>query len=270
MNTADEQQVAGVIACLHSSGGSGGQWNALREYIGDRVDILTPDLIGYGDTEFQFGDSLCLEDEVARVVEPIRAVRGRVHLVGHSYGGAVATHVALRHPDLVASLTVYEPVLFSLLHRQDRVAVVAGEVQRVADSITSQLDTIYGRWQGARDFINYWFGHDAWSHLDNRQHARLASLMPKVAAEFRALMHAGTAVESLAALQMPVRLFCGATTRESTRQIASVFAEHTPRAELRWLRGLGHMAPVTHADIVNPLIVGHVVDGRSADEAAVA
>jgi len=40
---------------------------------------------------------------------------GPVHLVGISYGGLVATLVALEHPDVVRSLTVLEPGLVSLL-----------------------------------------------------------------------------------------------------------------------------------------------------------
>lgn len=36
---------------------------------------------------------------------------GQVHMVGHSFGGAGAATHALHHPDRVASLTLYEPVL---------------------------------------------------------------------------------------------------------------------------------------------------------------
>jgi pimeloyl-ACP methyl ester carboxylesterase len=270
MTTGNISESVRTIACLHSSGGSGRQWNALRQHVGDRFNVLTPNLIGYGDSRFRFGESLLLEDEVTAIVHHIRGAGGKAHLVGHSYGGAVATHVALSHPDMVASLTVYEPVLFSLLHGSDSTSISTGEIYRTADSIASQLDTIYGRWQGARDFINYWSGHDAWSQFANRQRARLASLMPKVAAEFHALMGAGTTVGALARLQMPVRLFCGSTTRNPVRHIVDVFAEHAPGVELQLLDGLGHMAPVTHPDVVNPLIVSHIIDERSAREAAVA
>lgn len=49
--------------------------------------------------------------------------RGVVHLVGHSLGGAVASLIALRQPDVVASLTLFAPGGFGpeidhrLLHR---------------------------------------------------------------------------------------------------------------------------------------------------------
>jgi pimeloyl-ACP methyl ester carboxylesterase len=269
MLATDTENTVRTVACLHSSGSSGRQWNALRDYIGERRDVLTPNLAGYGDALFEYGESLRMEDEVESVAEHIMAAGGKAHLVGHSYGGAVAAHVALWRPELVASLTLYEPVLFSLLYHEDRTAISAGEVERVAHSVRSQLDSIYGRWQGARDFVNYWSGRDAWRHLEDHQHARLASQMPKVAAEFAALVEIGTSAEDLSALSMPVRLFCGAATRKSVRQIMEELARAVPGAELHWFDGLGHMGPVTHPDIVNPKFLDHIVD-NVVEEAAVA
>jgi non-heme chloroperoxidase len=57
---------------------------------------------------------------VARQVEDLAALIkrlsvGPVHLVGHSYGGALALSLALQHPELLRSLVVAEPVVFSVL-----------------------------------------------------------------------------------------------------------------------------------------------------------
>ena len=46
----------------------------------------------------------------------IRALNlGSVHLVGHSYGGFICAYVAKDHPELVRSLTLIEPPIFSFL-----------------------------------------------------------------------------------------------------------------------------------------------------------
>ena len=40
---------------------------------------------------------------------------GPVHLIGHSYGGSIALHITLDHPELVRTLTLIEPPVISLL-----------------------------------------------------------------------------------------------------------------------------------------------------------
>jgi pimeloyl-ACP methyl ester carboxylesterase len=259
-----------TIACLHSSGASGRQWNMLREYVGERFDVLTPNLIGYGREPFGQGSPLSIRQEVDAIVAQIDAGGGKAHLVGHSYGGAIATHLALWHPERVASLTIYEPVMFSMLYADNAASAEVQEVERVADSIIYQLDSVYGRYQGARDFINYWSGGDAWHGMEGRQHARFASLMPKIAAEFRALADVGTFARSLADIRVPVRLFSGSATRNSTRRIVELFTQAAPWIEAHELEGLGHMGPITHPFRVNPLVVDHIVQSSFVEEAAAA
>lgn len=259
-----------TIVCLHSSGSSGRQWTMLREYVGEHFDVLTPNLIGYGKDQFGQGTALTLRDEVDAVMAQIDAAGGKAHLVGHSYGGAVATCIALWYPERVASLTIYEPVLFSMLYDDDSASAEVQEFERVADSIRLQLDSVYGRYQGARDFINYWSGGDAWKGMAGQQHARFASQMPKVAAEFRALAGAGISAADLAELRVPVRLFCGSATRSSARRIVELYAGSAPLVELHRLEGLGHMGPVTHPFLVNPQIVDHIVANLPVEEAKVA
>jgi pimeloyl-ACP methyl ester carboxylesterase len=85
-----------------------------------RFRTLAVDLYGCERSPDWPGDQpLSLADEVA-LLEPVLAATGaRFHLIGHSYGGGVALKVALAHPGWLASLVVFEPVLFSLLMAQD-------------------------------------------------------------------------------------------------------------------------------------------------------
>ena len=52
-------------------------------------------------------------DDLATFVTSLNA--GPVHLIGRSYGGGVATNMALKNPALVRTLTVHEPALLSVL-----------------------------------------------------------------------------------------------------------------------------------------------------------
>jgi pimeloyl-ACP methyl ester carboxylesterase len=62
------------------------------------------------------GKQYSAETHAADLAAFITALKaGPVHLVGLSYGGLVAAMLALKHPDLIRTLTLAEPAAFSLL-----------------------------------------------------------------------------------------------------------------------------------------------------------
>lgn len=243
------------ILCLHSSGSNGGQWRQLRDTIGHRAAVMTPDLIGYGKDRFDLGDPLTIAREVESIATLLQASGEPVHLVGHSYGGAVATHLALWHPELVASLVVYEPVLFALLAERHRESSAFTEIEDLALSMMGQVDCEHGRRRAAREFVNYWAEGDAWQSMENRQRERFAALTPKIAAEFHALVGVGTSASEIAGLEMPVHLICGERTRRPARRVVDLFAAALPTARTDVLGGLNHLAPISHPARVNDLII---------------
>jgi pimeloyl-ACP methyl ester carboxylesterase len=267
MNSHDKNQKATVV-CLHSSMSHGGQWRALVNRLENDFNVLTPNLLGYSGANDDFDRQLRLEDEVAAVMRQIETIDGPVHLVGHSFGGAVSLRLASMYPQRIASLTLYEPVWFSLLFEDGISDAETMEVDRIQKSLAS--DTQFGRLRGAQEFIDYWAGGDGWSYLSAQQQDRLASLSCKVAAEFGALMAAGPATQELRKLDIPVRLLCGTNTRSSARRISELLAEIVPGVEYCRLDGMAHMAPVTNADDVNPLIVDHILANATDDRVAVA
>lgn len=235
---------------LHCSGSSGRQWQPIVAPLAARIECVTPELMGYADGEpWRAGAALALDDEVDRLAEHLYASTQGVHLVGHSYGGAIALQAALRHPHQVASLTLYEPVRFSLLFGSPATGAAAQAVIAFGREI-ERLALAGELMASAERFVDYWSGAGTWAQMKpSRQHA-LAAHMPKIGAEFDALFSDGTPHHAYRRLRMPVRLLAGERSPQPVRLIALRLAARLPNAELIALPGLGHMGPVTHPDVV--------------------
>ena len=96
-----------TLICLHSSGSTGGQWAALRSQLETKLRVLTPDLHGHGAAPAWNGsDDDIVAADADKVAHLAQSVPGDIHLVGHSYGGAIALRVALYHPGSVTSVAV--------------------------------------------------------------------------------------------------------------------------------------------------------------------
>ena len=87
------------VVLLHGSASSSGQWRALAERREGRFRVLAPDLHGHGGSDPWPGPApLALDDDAAIVAALAEREGEPVHLVGHSYGAAVAAAPARGHP----------------------------------------------------------------------------------------------------------------------------------------------------------------------------
>jgi len=244
-----------TVVLLHSSGSSSRQWSALIERLSPRYDVRAVDLHGHGAQPAWPGRRpLALTDEVT-LIEPILREVGAVHLVGHSYGGALALKVAELYPQSVRSLVAYEPVLFRWLFDADPASSAAREVVEVAAAVRKALHA--RSYSGAaRPFVDYWFGTGAWDAMPEPRRQAVAARMGSVLPHFDALFNDDCIATALHRFDAPMLLLTGASTVASTRRIGEMLRAALPRAEHALLPGMGHMGPITHADAVNGGIAG--------------
>jgi pimeloyl-ACP methyl ester carboxylesterase len=104
---------------VHGLGGASTNWTDLMALLADHVDGAALDLPGFGHSAPPETASYALRTHVRAVIDLLeRQDRGPVHLFGNSLGGAVATRVTARRPDLVRSLTLVSPALPALRPRR--------------------------------------------------------------------------------------------------------------------------------------------------------
>jgi pimeloyl-ACP methyl ester carboxylesterase len=259
-----------TVVLLHSSAGSSRQWSALVEALRPHFDVRAVDFHGHGtQPEWRGAAPLTLADEVA-LVEPILREAGRVHLVGHSYGGAVALKAAQLHPHAVRSLVVYEPVMFRWLSEEDPNSDVAREVVALAAGMRESLNA-GDDLSAAERFLTYWSGAGAWNSMPVARRQASAARMRSVLSHFDAL-----AAETLTAAsfrRLGSRMLClsGSRTVASTRRISAILRATLPHGEHQMLVGMGHMGPITHADEVNrrlAMFLGRYAAGHRSDAMA--
>src|SRR6185436_7670595 len=103
----------------------------------------------------------------------------RFHLVGHSYGGAIALKAALGLQPRLASLVLYEPVLFSVLLADAPESAAAREIVSLRDDAIGHIDR-HDPEAAARSFIEYWMGEGAWQATPQARRPALAAAMRAV------------------------------------------------------------------------------------------
>ncbi|MFN8418488.1 MAG: alpha/beta hydrolase [Anaerolineae bacterium] len=113
-------QVAGTEAgepalFLHGVPDSGDMWNPLIARLGSQLRAVAPDLPGLGRSTALADFDLSLEN-MARFVESFRLTAGLtepVHLFAHDFGGHYGLAWAVRHPEAVRSITIFNTSFFT-------------------------------------------------------------------------------------------------------------------------------------------------------------
>ncbi|WP_440694058.1 alpha/beta fold hydrolase [Clavibacter nebraskensis] len=118
---APRRSSATATVLLHGAAGSWTTWTpalrAARAAGTPLDDVVAVDLPGWGDSVLGVPDDHvtldAMTDAVLRVVDDLGYADCRV--VGHSMGGFIALHAAVRHPQRVRSLALVSPTLRSVL-----------------------------------------------------------------------------------------------------------------------------------------------------------
>lgn len=251
------------VVCLHSSTGSHAQWRGLVEALTGHCRSIAVDLHGHGRSPvWPAGQANSLQVDAHGVSALMQAAieggaPGGMHLVGHSYGAAVALQIALCYPRWVRSLTLYEPVAFGVIRSMAPADDALGEIEDIAHSVETMVRA--GELEGAaRIFVGYWGGACAWEAMGPSQRAAVLGRIATVPRHFEALFRATWGPRLLSGLTMPTLLLQGTNTRAPARRVAELLGEALPHLHRIELAGAGHLGPMTHEPDVTALIVEHL------------
>jgi len=251
-------EIGDNVICLHSSMSSSRQWDSLMKRLQHRYRVTALDLHGYGNgAELTAEAALSLGREVEILGQLVDEMDGPIHLVGHSYGGAVAIKAAQTYGQRVRSLTLYEPVFFAALFANSANQPASVEVSRLIEDM--QNDYRCGDlFHAAQRFIDYWSGPGTWGDIPVQKKRGLSEKIPLVLGNFEALVSEPDALAGLTRIQIPTLYLSGQESPASVQVISELLIQNLPQVDAHQFPGLGHMGPITHSETVNDRIEGHI------------
>jgi pimeloyl-ACP methyl ester carboxylesterase len=172
-----------------------------------------------------------------------------MHLVGHSFGGVLALHLAATSPLRIAHLTLVEPVLFALAEGKPGAAAHACAFRPIVDAIARGATE-----DAARRFHALWGAGD-WDAMSPERRARMAQAMPIVAAQ-RSALFGPPAAEILDGVEAPVTLVEGGASPTVIGEIGDAIEARGTVVARHRIAGAGHMLPITHPAEVARALAG--------------
>jgi pimeloyl-ACP methyl ester carboxylesterase len=245
---------------IHGSLADRTGWELVRGRLAPSLTLLVYDRRGHGESTGPVRTHPVRDDaeDLAHLLEALDLFP--VHLIAHSYGGAVALRLAVDRPEMVRSLLLHEPPFFALLEDDPATApeavrlyastrsmqslARAGQPAAAAREIADTLSAEEGAWNGLqpevqRNLLRYL---DRWTEeMDDAEATR-----PDRAA--------------LAELLVPVLLTTGERSPPFLHRVVGLLADRLRNATLRTLPGVGHVPHRTDPDQFIALVQGFLVE----------
>jgi len=245
-----------VVILGHCSSASHKEWLPLIERLKADWRVLAPDFIGYGQSgPWPPEQPFAIDADVGVLLALAKKAKGKLHLIGHSYGAALLLEAARSLGPRVRSLTLVEPGLYQLLRQEGRPEWA--ELETLGRAVLGAVAEGDDR-AAAKAFMTYWLGRWRWWLSPERFKSAIEATIPKVALEFGFAIDATTTLQDYAAITAPTLLIVGTSTCAPNRAIVDLLAAALPNVKVETLRGAGHMSPFTHPTELNRLILDHL------------
>src|SRR5262249_20859808 len=153
----------------------------------------------------------------------------------------------------VGKLVLFEPIPFHLLKQAGRTKAFA-EIAALSDAVRTH--GARGEWAVAAErFADYWGGDRTWQAMpEQRRNTFIASLKPNFF-EWDAVMNEPTAAEEWGRLlPRSTLLMMDRDTVLPIFEITALLRRACPAWSYMEIAAGGHMSPLTHPAVVNPLV----------------
>jgi pimeloyl-ACP methyl ester carboxylesterase len=246
-----------TVVLVPGSCSTGAAWRSVIEAWKGQFRCVTTSLLGYGGTRERRSSedySIALEAEVVEAV--VRRAGGRVHLVGHSFGGLVSVVVALRRQVPIESLTILEAPAAELL-------AAAGELdhygafRRMTEAYFQDHDS--GNREAIAAMIDFYGGVGTFASFPPRVKDYVVETTPANVLDWASAYGYPLSPAQLAAIYVPSLVIWGGNSHPAAKRANDLLAEHIPAASRATIDDAAHFMIATHASDVARLVSRHIV-----------
>ncbi|MBO9477647.1 alpha/beta fold hydrolase [Shimia sp. R11_0] len=227
---------------LHCNLGHSGAFRGLAAALDDLMTIEAPDMPSHGRSGAFVPGALGGQIMVEAIVDRLKAP---VDVIGHSYGGLIAVRLAIEHPELVRSLSLYEPV--TMLAARGAAPEEVAKNHAHMSKVLAHYDA--GEPEAAvRLFVEEWGDGRPWAALPEEIRAAFTRQVPFVVASQRDVLDdIGQIMPRLGNIAVPVVVMDGALSPAIMTPACDGLAASLQTARRVTIAGAGHMGAITHA-----------------------
>jgi pimeloyl-ACP methyl ester carboxylesterase len=231
-------------------------------FLADRYRVITYDRRGHSESERRPGQQ-AVADHVADLAALLGALDAApAHLLANSDGGEVALKLALRRPDLVASLCLHEPSLYGILPDDPATGAAAADMTARLDRIAAEVERGDDE-AAARMLIDgVAGGPGTWEALPEQSRRTFIHNAPTWLDTARDPSYGVVDADLLPALPMPVLVTCGARSHPADAAVVARLAGAIPHASRHTFADAGHIPHRTHPEEF-ARVVGHFLDAAA-------
>jgi pimeloyl-ACP methyl ester carboxylesterase len=234
-----------AIVFLHGLGGTRLAWEPQLEGLSDRFRCIAWDMPGYGQSaalpELSFAN---IADSIVTLLE-LAGVE-RAHVVGLSFGGQQAMHLAIRHPDRVDRLV--------LADTSPRFGANGTDAEQWKRARLAPIESGLTPGDMAPQVVD---AIAAPGFAGPERERVIAAFVPITSAAFRASVEClptHDVTDRLGDILSPTLVVVGELDEETPVEYAEAIAAAIPDAQLSVIPGAGHLAPSEAPEVFNELV----------------
>lgn len=238
------------VVLIHGLTLSGSMWKPQIEYLSKAYRLIVPDLRGHGrSTVLKHGYSI--HDYTSDIVQLISQLKlHKVHLIGFSLGGAIATELSAVYSHLLLSTTVISPIP-QISMPGDELDIKISKFRKVMakDGIKNAVENvllkepIFGK-------INV--GLNEWINL--KKTIKQFSGYP-LNEKFSTRNDSQSMMDLLHAYDKPFMIITGENDNKNFHKAANTLLSALPSSQKISVNDAGHLCPIEQPEIINKILI---------------